>query len=216
MSKIYYDLEQRSEEWHLLRVCKVGGSTSSQLHTKSDTLLEQMLAEKAEPYYHEDSFVSDAMQRGVDLEPYAVEAVSDYTGIKFNQCGWIQSSECDLLGISPDAISEDETEIVEIKCPSARVHISYIRGGIVPLDHVDQVVHAFAVHPKLKKVHFASFRPECIKPLFVVTVERSTELNVGTKARPVMSTVEDYAKTKIELAKALESQLNVEYDKLTF
>lgn len=213
---IYYDIEQRSEEWHALRVCKIGGSTSSQLHVKSDTLLEQLLAEMCEPYYHEDSYISDAMQRGIDLEPYGVQAASEYTGVKFNQCGWIQSDECELMGISPDAISEDETEIIELKCPSAKVHISYIRGGIVPLDHIDQVVQAFAVHPKLKKVHFASFRPECVKPLFVKTVSREDLVNVGTKAKPVMSTIADYATVKMELAKQLKERLRKEYEAISF
>ena len=45
MAQFRTDIQQKSEEWHKLRVAKVGGSTSSQLHVKSDTLLEQMLAE---------------------------------------------------------------------------------------------------------------------------------------------------------------------------
>jgi predicted phage-related endonuclease len=213
---IRYDITQGSDEWHQLRVAKVGGSTSHQLHVKSDTLLEQLLAELAEPWQPSEDYVSEAMIRGRELEPIAVEQVGAYVGKSFSSCGWIQSDECELIGASPDGISEDETEIVETKCPSAKVHISYIRAGVVPSDYVDQCVHYFAIHPKLQKVHFASFRPECIKPLFVVTITRESEINVGTKARPVIKTVAEYASEKIELSRALQERLTSEYETLTF
>lgn len=210
----HFNIEQGSDEWHLIRQAKVGGSTSNQLHVKSDTLLEQLLAELAEPFQVPDNYVSFDMQRGKDLEPLAVAEVAKYTGLSFMPVGWLQSDECELIGASPDAITEDLTEIIETKCPNAKTHISYIRAGIVPLDHVDQVVHYFAVHPELQKVHFASYRPECIKPLFVKTVTRETELNVGTKARPVMLSVGDYAKEKVTLAQSLTVRLKEEINKL--
>lgn len=213
---INYETQQKSEEWHSLRVGKVGGSTSHQLHVKSDTLLEQLLGEICEPFFHEETFVSDAMQRGNDLEPLAIEAVGEYVGKEFKSCGWIQSDECGIIGASPDGITEDETTIVEVKCPSAKAHIGYIRNGVIPTDYIDQVCHYFAVLPTLQQVHFASYRPECIKPLFVVTVTPDTEVNVGTKSRPVITTVREYAATKVTLAIELEKQINNEYLKLTF
>ena len=156
------------------------------------------------------------MIRGNELEPLAIAEVSKYTGVQFHSIGWIQSDECDLIGASPDGISEDLEDIVEVKCPSAKVHISYIRGGVVPPDHIDQVAHYFAVHPELKRVHFASYRPECVKPLFVVTVTPDTEVNVGTKARPVMAKVGEYAELKVSLAKELDVRIKDEFEKLTF
>jgi hypothetical protein len=212
--KPHFNIEQGSDEWHLIRQAKVGGSTSSQLHVKSDTLLEQLLAEMAEPFQVPDNYVSFDMQRGKDLEPFAVAEVAKYTGLSFMPVGWLQSDECELIGASPDAITQDMTEIVEVKCPNAKTHISYLRAGIVPIDHVDQVVHYFAVHPELQKVHFASYRPECIKPLFVKTITRDSVVNVGTKARPVMLSVGDYAKEKVTLAQSLTVRLKEEINKL--
>jgi hypothetical protein len=212
--KPHFNIEQGSDEWHLIRQAKVGGSTSSQLHVKSDTLLEQLLSEMAEPFQIPDNYVSFDMQRGKDLEPFAVAEVAKYTGLSFMPVGWLQSDECELIGASPDAITEDMTEIVEVKCPNAKTHISYLRAGIVPIDHVDQVVHYFAVHPELQKVHFASYRPECIKPLFVKTITRDSVVNVGTKARPVMLSVADYAKEKVTLAQSLTVRLKEEINKL--
>ena len=210
----HFNIEQGSDEWHLIRQAKVGGSTSSQLHVKSDTLLEQLLAEMAEPFQVPDNYVSFDMQRGKDLEPLAVAEVAKYTGLSFMSVGWLQSDECELIGASPDAITEDLTEIIETKCPNAKTHISYLRADILPIDYVDQVTHYFAIHPELQKVHFASYRPECIKPLFVKTVTRDTELNVGTRARPVMLSVGDYAKEKVTLAQSLTVRLKEEINKL--
>jgi len=213
--KPHFNIEQGSDEWHLIRQAKVGGSTSSQLHVKSDTLLEQLLAELAEPFQIPDEgFITAPMQRGKDLEPLAVAEVAKYTGLSFRSVGWMQSDECELIGASPDAITEDMTEIVEVKCPNAKTHISYLRAGIIPIDHVDQVVHYFAVHPELQKVHFASYRPECIKPLFVKTLTRDSFVNVGTKARPVMLSVADYANEKVTLAQSLTVRLKEEINKL--
>jgi len=216
MAQFRFDIQQKSEDWHKLKVAKVGGSTSHQLHVKSDTLLEQLLSELCEPLFIEDGYVSDAMIRGNELEPLGVAEVGKYVGVEFISVGWIQSDECGLIGASPDGISENLEDIVELKCPSAKVHISYIRCGVVPPDHIDQVVHYFASHPDLKRVHFASYRPECIKPLFVVTVTPNTEVNVGTKARPVMVTVAHHAQNKLALAKELELRLASEFEKLTF
>lgn len=213
---IHYDIQQGSEDWFKIRYIKVGGSTSSQLHVKSDTLLETLLGEMCEPWSFTDSYTSDAMQRGNDLEPLAVEDVSKYVGKEFTTVGWVQSDECKLLGASPDAISLDSLDIIETKCPSAKAHISYIRGKVIPPEHIDQCVHYFATLPSLERVHFASYRPECVVPLFVVTITRDSMVNVGTKARPVMSTVGDYAQVKIDLAKELEQKLEIELNQLTF
>jgi hypothetical protein len=178
--------------------------------------MEQLLSEMAEPFQvPEPMYLSSDVQRGNELEPLAVAEVEKYVGKKFIKIGWMQSTDCELIGASPDAITEDLTEIIETKCPKAKTHIGYIREDVVPSDYVDQVVHYFAVNPLLKSVHFASYRPECIKPLFVKTVTLETELNVGTKARPIIRTVNDYAKEKIELAKSLNLRLNEEFDKLT-
>ena len=213
---IDYAIQQKSEDWFKIKVGKVGGSTSSQLHVNSKTLLEELLSELCEPWQFEDSYVSLAMQRGNELEPFGVAEVAKYVGKEFRTVGWIQSDECALIGASPDAISVDETDAIELKCPSAKVHVGYVRGEIVPLDHIDQCCHYFAVLPTLERVHFASYRPECIRPLFVVTITPDTVVNVGTKAKPVQMSVREYAAKKVMLAILLQDELTTEFQKFTF
>src|SRR5690554_5943441 len=100
----YNDIKQGTREWCELRYGKVGGTTSSELHVDSDTLLNEMVACRLEPYQHDPGYVSDAMQRGIDLEPEARGQLELHTGEKFIVPGWCESVEVPLIGFSPDGI----------------------------------------------------------------------------------------------------------------
>jgi hypothetical protein len=191
--KVYYDIQQGTEEWHEIRYCKIGGTLASGLLTKGDNLLHIILSEKSEDFEMDyDSYVNDDIQRGYELEPVARQKLEEYTGIKFIQAGWIQSTENSLLGISPDGISEDETICCEIKCPGAKKHLQTILSDQIPLDNIDQCIHYFTVNPKLTALHFCSFRPENkYKPLFVKTLTLDSMVNIGTAAKPVMKTISE-------------------------
>jgi hypothetical protein len=203
--KVYYNIQQGTEEWHEIRYGKVGGTLASGLLTKGDNLLHEILAEHSEDFEMDyEGFVSPDVQRGYELEPQARQELQQYTGIEIKQAGWIQSEENDLLGISPDGISEDETECCEIKCPGAKKHTQTILSDAIPLDNIDQCIHYFTVNPKLKKLHFCSFRPENkFKPLFVKTLTPESMVNIGTNAKPVMKSVAEV----VLLAKAESSVL---------
>src|SRR5690554_3830321 len=162
---VYKDIEQGSNEWFMLRHGKIGGTRSKQLLVNSDTLLIELIAETVEPF-DEDSedFISDEMQRGMDLEPEARLQLEKYSGLKFNEVGWIQS-EIELIGISPDGLTDCETIACEIKCPGAKKHVKTCLDNEIPLDNLGQCVHYFTVNPKLVKLLFMSYRPEFeIKP----------------------------------------------------
>ena len=59
---------------------------------------------KETPFFnYEEGFTSEAMQRGIDLEPLAIEEVTKETGIIFKDAGWIGRN--DYHGHSPDGIS---------------------------------------------------------------------------------------------------------------
>ena len=125
--KIYHNLEQGSTEWFEMRHGKIGGTRAKQLSVKSDTLLIELLAELTEPYDEDlESYKSDAMENGSNLEPQARIELEKYTGFKFLEVGWIQS-ENQLIGVSPDGITECETIGCEIKCPEAKEHFMSYR-----------------------------------------------------------------------------------------
>ena len=138
--KVYFDVEQGSLDWHLLRHGKIGGTASSGLFVKSDTLFYDLLAEQTEAFdtdLIEESFQSDAMFRGTLLEPEARKQLELYTGLQFLEVGWIQN-DIELIGISPDGITADLTAQCEIKCPQAKKHLRTCIEGIIPLDNINR------------------------------------------------------------------------------
>jgi hypothetical protein len=191
-----YDIIQRTDEWHEVKWAKIGGTRSG---VTEKTLLPEIIAELTEPFYGGDEgFTSHAMQRGIDLEPMARERLEAELFIEFNECGWLQSESNDLLGISPDGISADETIMCEIKCPSGKKHMETILNGDILPEYIDQLIHAFVVNDKLEKHYFVSFRPEnTIKPLWIKELTLDSEVNIGTFAKPVIVTVKEAVKKKL-------------------
>ena len=210
------DIIQGTEEWFQCKWAKVGGTRSKGLFTKGDTLYLEMLSEYTEQYIHEEGFTNAAMERGNELEPQAIFELMQYTGVTVQSVGWLQSTECPILGISPDAISEDETVCFEVKCPSAKKHVENCLSSEVPLDYVHQCVHYFTVNPKLQTLYFASYRPEALKPLKVFTLTRSTDVNLGTNARPLIQSIDEWVKVALIEGEALNKRMNEGVELLNF
>jgi len=216
--KVHYDIEQGSEEWFEIKHAKIGGTRAKGLFVKTDTLLLELLAETIEQFDEDntESFKSEAMENGSFLEPQARLDLGKYTGIEFFEAGWIQSDN-ELLGISPDGISKDETIQCEIKCPQAKAHLKMCLSDEIPLEYINQCVHAFAVNDKLEKLYFCSYRPENpIKPLFVKELNRESLINIGTGAKPNMQPVAVVVAMIETEANALKEQITESINKLKF
>lgn len=215
--KVHYEIEQGTEAWHEIRYGKIGGTLASGLFVKSDNILYEILAEQTEPFEMDyDSFISADMQRGIELEPLAKERLSEYTGVKFINAGWIQCEENSLLGISPDGISEDETVTCEIKCPGKKAHLKTILSNDIPLDHINQCLHYFVVNPKLKRHFFCSFRPESIKPMFVKELTPDSLINIGTNAKPLMLSIAEAVIVAKGAALSIAKQVEAKKQELLF
>jgi hypothetical protein len=175
-----YDIIQREPEWHEIKHAKIGGTKGG---VKEKTLLPDIVAELTEPFvYVEDGFVNDAMMRGIMMEDEARTKLEFELFIDFKECGWLQSEENDLLGISPDGITECETIQCEIKCPSPKKHMEQVLSEDILSDYIDQLIHAFVVNPKLEKHYFCSYRPEnTLKPIWYRELTRDTEIDMGLK-----------------------------------
>ena len=215
--KAYYDVTQGTEEWHKIRYGKIGGTLSKGLFVKSDTLLYDVLSELVENYQYEETYSTPAMDRGVELEPFARKNLSQYIGVELQHCGWLQCEEIPILGISPDGISADETISAEIKCPQAKKHTQTICEGEIPLDNIHQCLHYFTVNPKLEKHYFCSFRPENkIKQMFVKELTRESLINLGTKAKPLIKSVFEWVAIAKQNAIELHEKIEIEMEKLKF
>lgn len=178
----YKEIEQKSEQWHLMRWGKIGGSTAKGLFVDSDTLFLDLLSQHLEEFELEESFESMAMIRGNELEPFAREYMSTYTGVKFEEYGWLQSKKCSLLGISPDGLSADEAVGLEVKCLGRKAHVEVLIEQEAPKIYLSQIIHYFTVNPKLKSLWFIAYRPESVSH-FIKEYKRDDLIDLGWKKK---------------------------------
>lgn len=213
--KKHKEIVQQTPEWHEIKHGKIGGTLSDGLFVDSNTLFLDILSQLSEDYEPEEGvFVNDAMQRGNDLEPVARKRLETELGIKFIEYGWLSSGN--LIGISPDGLTEDDKKGCEIKCPSAKVHTKRVFEDVFPKEYIHQMVHLFTVNPKLEANYFCSFRPENkFNPLFVKKMTLDTIVNLGTEKRPKMFVVRDLAHKARAEAELLELELKQEINRLS-
>jgi len=204
--KNHKEIKQLSLEWHEIKWGKIGGTLSSGLFVKSDTLLIDILSQRIEDFEPSDGFSTYDMQRGLELEPFAIEYLIKYTGVEFESTGWLQCEQNELLGISPDGISADETIQCEIKCFGRKKHLSVLISDEIPLDNLNQLVHAFVVNPKLETLHFFCYRDEATRH-FNKVLTRESKVNLGTKAKPIIKTISEWCKIERENADLLLAEI---------
>lgn len=215
--KIHKEIQQQTEEWFALKWGKIGGSRAKALRQMTEMLIIELIAESVESFEMDtNGYTSDAMLRGITLEPIARESLSEFTGLEFNQVGWIQS-EIGLIGISPDGITSDLTKACEIKCPQAKRHIETCLSNEIPLDNIDQCIHYFTANNKLKELYFLSYRPEfTIMPMFVKKIDLNSKVNIGTEKKPIYSTIYEVVQMNRIRAKEIQEEINNIVNQLKF
>jgi hypothetical protein len=142
------DAAQRSPEWYAARSGRLTGSSAGDMLAKIKTgeaaarrdLRLRLVCERLTGQPQDDSFVNDAMQRGLDLEPAARGAYEALTGNVVRSTGFLVHPTLSA-GCSLDGDVDDFAGIVELKCPKSSTHLEYLRGGVVPARHIPQITH---------------------------------------------------------------------------
>lgn len=134
----------------------------------------QLLAERLSGVMAE-TFVSDAMQRGIDLEPVARERFEEHAGLIVQECGFALHDTVEFLGASPDGLVGHDA-LIEIKCPSTETHLAYKMAGVPPEKYIPQMLVQLLVTGR-KYCWFVSFDDRVPSPhdLFVVKFEPTAE-----------------------------------------
>jgi len=177
---IVYNIEQHSEAWHEARCGRVTGTRFKNLVSKETTDsykdLVTNIACEVITGGAEETYVSPAMQYGIDTEPEARREYETITDAPVTQAGFIIPDEehkyHGWIGISPDGLLPDDG-ILEIKCPLARTHFEYIERGVLPSEYRYQVQGQLFV-TGFKYCHFMSYVPG-MKP-FIIEVLPDAEL----------------------------------------
>jgi hypothetical protein len=131
--KIHY-CEQRSEDWYKARSGKFTASDFGKLMPSSRQgmndwnktqmdIIYRVAAERLTGQPVGSTYVSQAMQHGIDTEDTARVAYEMETGNVIEQVGFIEYSE--WIGCSPDGLGLSGPGL-EIKCPDSDTHLRYM------------------------------------------------------------------------------------------
>ena len=132
---IRHDCEQGSMEWYRLRL---GIPTSSMFHrivTPGGKASEQaskyayrLVAERLLKESMDEPLHLEWVERGKALEPAAYANYEFQNDVKLERVGFV-TTDNGMVGCSPDALIVGKNESVEIKCPSAWVHLGRLLDG---------------------------------------------------------------------------------------
>ena len=171
------NLEQRSEEWKQIRKGSIGGTRVKMVMAKNNLpLIDELIAEKHTDLIDE-TFVNDAMQRGIDLEPFAIAEFEERSETKVDTFGLVTNENFPGCHLSPDGLVLDGSGVplsgVEVKCPSTKKHVEYIRTDRVPAEYKFQVYHYFTICDTIETMFFVSYDPRFeVRPVHIIQVNR--------------------------------------------
>jgi putative phage-type endonuclease len=123
---------QGSPEWHQARLGKVTASRVADVMAKTKTgpaaarqnYLMELLCQRLTGV-SEQGFVSDAMNRGTELEPIARANYEAERGLFVVEVGLVDHPEVKGFAASPDGLVGDDG-MIEIKCPNTATHVSFL------------------------------------------------------------------------------------------
>jgi len=138
--KILDHFEQQSPEWFDARIGLITMSHAAELlaggkgKTRA-TYLRSVVAEILAGRQG-DEYQSTDMIRGNELEPYAIRAYEDISGVPVSRVGLVIHDD-PRIGCSPDGLTSDAG--VEIKCPRPKQHLFYMDRDAVIAAHGPQI-----------------------------------------------------------------------------
>ena len=208
---IELEIEQGSLEWHQERAGRVTGtslqsaigakySNPKKLWTIGDKKLQETLSYSIISERMTEVQIVElntpAVERGRELEPFAIKAVSKLKETEFLECGMLISEDLPEFGFSPDAVHKNDKGVIvgglETKCPSSKKHIEYLIKKQVPSEYYWQVLSPFICSEDVLWWDFASYDDrnyEC--PLFCIRVHRVDVIEHVEKAK---ETLKEYLK----------------------
>lgn len=118
---------------------EVGATSLSIAHTDTANALLLNLAAERISGHVEEVFVSAAMQRGTDDEPYARDEYADWAKVEVKEIGFAVREESGIrVGFSPDGLVKSDGAI-ECKSRGQARQLSTIVDDIVPTENLAQI-----------------------------------------------------------------------------
>jgi len=102
-------------------------------------------------------YVTDAMQWGLEQEASAKSRYEELTGNFVNPCGFAIHGAIPFFGASPDGLVDDDG-LIEVKCPTTTTFVEWTSSGVVPSQHMAQMLAQLAVTGR-RYVDFFAYDP---------------------------------------------------------
>ncbi len=192
MDRVFHDIIQNSELWYQLRLGRFTASTFKDLFMGKTTtgyqkaiykpVFEKLTGEKPE------SFTSEYMERGHELEPLAKDCYEKETFNSVSNGGFFSLG--DWIGASPDGLI-DYDGILEVKCPAYNTMINYLLTGTLPKTYKYQVYGQLFVTGR-QWCDFMAYHPK-LAPL-IIRIERD---------ETIIKEIEDKLNESIKVAKQI-------------
>jgi putative phage-type endonuclease len=178
-------MEQRTPEWVRARTGKVtasrmsdlmaeararGGESVSRRQYRWEKILERITGKPKESTY-----VSVAMQNGIDREGRAREEYAKEFLVDVSACGFVQHPTIEMAGASPDGLVLDEG-VLEIKCPTEGTYGATLEAGKleIPREYALQIQWQLACMPDRKWCDYVVYQEDA--PLLVLRVPRDEQM----------------------------------------
>lgn len=218
------------EAWMVWRLGRATGSTIGKMIAKrGDGIKEGIWRAAAESIIgsaaiaEADLTAQQTMDRGHELEPFAIERFEQETGKKVSHklVGW-EHPDDSRIAVSPDGVI-GKTEAVEVKCLLSPKHVEALYTRQIPKNtagYEEQRLWYYIANPQLKKVHHLFYHPDFPKPLdfFILTSTRkelkdqidalaASGRDAVAKIREIVNAVSLYTPEEIAKAQALREEL---------
>jgi hypothetical protein len=150
-----------------------------------------------------EHYVSQAMEWGLEQQPFAQAAYEVARDCSCESVGLIAHPSIEFFASSPDCTVGDEG-LAEFKCPTDRVHLEYLKAGVIPEEYVPQLVAQMACMPERKWNDFVSFNPNMPygMQLFIRRLKRD-EKQIAELEKEVHGFLADLAAELSSLASAV-------------
>lgn len=164
-----HNVEQRSEEWHKLRLGRLTASRvadatartksgwgASRANYMAELVCERLTGVQAERY------VSKEMTWGTEQEPNARAAYEWVFDVEVQEVGFIQHPTLDAGG-SPDGLVGDDG-MIELKCPGSAQHIETLLTKAIDGRYIKQMQWLMGCSGRAW-CDFSTFDPRMPEPL---------------------------------------------------
>jgi len=177
---IITDFEQGSEAWFQACCGNPGASSVDKIVTtegkrskQRDDYMMQLAGERITGK-REDTFISQAMQNGIEREASARALFEIVHGVDVQQVGVVYKDASRFCHCSPDGLVGDNAGL-ELKSPMMKTHVKYLLAGKLPTDYFCQVQMSMYVTER-EKWWFMSYY-EGLPPM-IIEVKRD-EVFIG-------------------------------------